>query len=106
MCQLASLDDTACEVAETRHNARLNRYFNVLPFDYNRVQLSVRLSPPGLQHNCLAANQGTGCRISWPCKAATGLHTCQIPGRCQTPGSWGLQTGSAPQSRQAYTEIY
>lgn len=46
MCQLASLDDTACEVAEARHNARLNRYFNVLPFDYNRVQLSVRLSPP------------------------------------------------------------
>ena len=107
ICQLASLDDTACEVAEARHNARLNRYFNVLPFDYNRVQLSVMLSAPrpAAQLRCHHSGAG-GCRISWPCEAAIGMRACQIPGRCQIHGSLGWQTRVVPRLRLSYNEIY
>lgn len=41
VCRPAAMDDTPCDVAESRHNIRLNRYFNVLPFDHNRVVLPV-----------------------------------------------------------------
>ena len=34
-------DDVTCTVAESRHNSRFNRYFNVLPYDFNRVVLPV-----------------------------------------------------------------
>lgn len=42
ICRPSALDETPCTVAEQREHASLNRYFNVLPFDYNRVRLTVR----------------------------------------------------------------
>jgi len=42
VCRPSMLDETPCSVAELRKHADFNRYFNVLPFDYNRVRLRVR----------------------------------------------------------------
>ena len=46
VCRPSALDETPCSVAEQRQHLGLNRYFNVLPFDFNRVRLQV-----GLQGN-------------------------------------------------------
>ena len=41
VCRPSALDETPCSVAEQRQHSGLNRYFNVLPFDFNRVRLQV-----------------------------------------------------------------
>ena len=41
VCRPSALDETPCSVAEQRQHSSLNRYFNVLPFDFNRVRLQV-----------------------------------------------------------------
>jgi protein tyrosine phosphatase len=41
VCRPSALDETPCSVAEQRAHSGLNRYFNVLPFDFNRVRLQV-----------------------------------------------------------------
>jgi protein tyrosine phosphatase len=43
VCRPSALDETPCSVAEQRQNASLNRYFNVLPFDFNRVKLQAQV---------------------------------------------------------------
>lgn len=43
VCRPSVLDETPCSVAEQRQHALLNRYFNVLPFDFNRVRLQVQV---------------------------------------------------------------
>ena len=44
VCRPSALDETPCSVAEQRAHSGLNRYFNVLPFDFNRVRLQVQVA--------------------------------------------------------------